>query len=65
MMNMKKTCLRLKSFFNRAKSYVKSSGKKTDLALEAMKGVFTGSKQLFFHVRTVKGIKSAVLFAKN
>ena len=30
-----------------------------------MKGVFTGSKQLFFHVRTVKGIKSAVLFAKK
>ena len=55
----------IKSFFNRAKSYVKSSGKKTDLALEAMKGVFTGSKQLFFHVRTVKGIKSAVLFAKK
>ena len=48
---MKKTYQKLKNFFNRAKSYVNSSGK-TDLALEAMKGVFTGSKQLFFHVRT-------------
>lgn len=55
----------IKNFFSQAKSYASSSRKKTDLPLEAMKGVFTGSKQLFIHVRTVKGIKSAVLFAKN
>ncbi len=55
----------IKEFFNKAKSYVKASDTKTDLSLEAMKGVFTGTKQLFIHVRTVKGIKSAVLFAKK
>ena len=52
-------------FFSRAKSYVKSSNKKIDLKLEAMRGVFAGTKQLFIHVRTVKEIKAAVLFAKN
>ena len=52
-------------FFNRAKSYVKPSNKKIDLKLEAMRGVFAGTKQLFIHVRTVKEIKGAVLFAKN
>ena len=52
-------------FFSRAKSYVKSSNKKIDLKLEAMRGVFVGTKQLFIHVRTVKEIKAAVLFAKN
>ena len=52
-------------FFSRAKSYVKSSNKKRDLKLEAMRGVFVGTKQLFIHVRTVKEIKAAVLFAKN
>ena len=55
----------IKNFFNQAESYAKSSGRKTDLALEAMKGIFSGSKQLFVHVRTAKGIKSAVLFAKK
>ena len=60
-----KSLLEIKNFFIRAKSYVGSSDKKTDLALEAMKGIFTGKKQLFLHVRTVKGIKSAVLFAKK
>ena len=39
--------------------------KKIDLKLEAMRGVFTGAKQLFIHVRTVREIKEAVLFAKN
>ena len=52
-------------FFSRAKGYVKSSNKKIDLKLEAMRGVFVGTKQLFIHVRTVKEIKAAVLFAKN
>ena len=60
-----KSLSEIKNFFIRAKSYVRSSGKKTDLTLEAMKGIFTGSKQLFIHVRTVTGIKSAVLFAKK
>jgi imidazolonepropionase-like amidohydrolase len=55
----------VEEFFNKARSYAKSSSKKTDLRLEAMRGVFNGSKGLFVHVRTVKEIKSAVLFAKN
>ncbi len=53
------------AFFSKAKSYVNSSNKKIDLKLEAMRGVFTGAKQLFIHVRTVREIKEAVLFAKN
>ena len=52
-------------FFDRAKSYVKSYNKKIDLKLEAMRGVFTGTKQLFIHARTVKQIKGAVLFAEK
>ena len=52
-------------FFSKAKSYVKSSNKKRDLKLEAMRGLFVGTKQLFIHVQTVKEIKAAVLFAKN
>jgi len=55
----------LENFFNKAKSYSLTTATKTDLRLEAMRGVFEGSKKLFIHARSVKEIKSAVLFTQR
>ena len=55
----------IENFFEKAKSYHLAKTTKTDLSLEAMKGVFDGSKQLYVHVREAKEIKSAVLFAQK
>ena len=55
----------IENFFEQAKSYSLAITPKTDLTLEAMRGVFEGSKSLFIHARSVKEIKSAVLFSQR
>lgn len=55
----------IESFFEQAKSYSLASTTKADLTLEAMRGVYEGSKSLFIHARSVKEIKSAVLFCQR
>ena len=55
----------MQQFFEDAKAYYLSNKPKLDISLQAMEGLFNGSKQLFIHVSSVKGIKQAVLFAKK
>ena len=57
--------IELENFFEQAKSYSLASTIKTDLTLEAMRDVFEGSKKLFIHAKSVKEIKSAVLFTQR
>ena len=55
----------LRDMFQDAKSFANSSGKKSNLKLEAMKGLFDGSKQLFINVAKAKDIIRSVEFAKE
>ena len=55
----------IETFFEKAKSYQQTKATKTDLSLEAMTGLFDGSKQLYIHTRVAKEMKSAVLFAQK
>lgn len=55
----------LEEFFNMAKSYTQAKARKTDITLEAMRGIFDGTQKLFIHARAVKEIKRAVLFAQR
>jgi imidazolonepropionase-like amidohydrolase len=55
----------IENFFKKAKSYHQAKATKTDLSLEAMKGLFDGSKQLYIHASVAKEMKSAVLFAQK
>lgn len=56
----------LTSFFENAKAYYASPGvSEINLRLEAMKGVFNGSKNLYLHADYVKDIIMAVNFAKK
>tara|TARA_Y100000385_G_C13108100_1_gene649713 strand:+ start:1566 stop:2870 length:1305 start_codon:yes stop_codon:yes gene_type:complete len=56
---------KIEDFFNQSKSYLKSNNEKVDLRLEAMRGLFSGYKTLYIHVKTVKQIKEAVLFSQK
>jgi len=54
----------IEQFFQRAKSYAASNSPAlVDLRLEAMRGVFTGTKTLFVHANLAQEIQEAVLFA--
>ena len=56
----------LTKFFNDAKAYYEDEKQpEKNLRLEAMKGIFSGSKTLFIHVTYVKEIEDAVHFAKD
>jgi len=55
----------LEKFFDNAKSYYLTQKPQLDITYQAMEGVFDGSKQLFIHVSSAKGIKQAVLFAEK
>ena len=52
-------------FFEQAKAYFLTNKPQLDISLQAMEGLFDGSKQLFVHVSSAKGIKQAVLFAEK
>ncbi len=55
----------MKKFFADAKAYNETSSSEKNLRLEAMKGIFNGSKTLFIHVNYVKEIEDAVNFSKE
>jgi hypothetical protein len=55
----------LKKFFTDAKAYLETTPAEKNLRLEAMRGIFTGSKILFIHANFVKEIQDAVHFFKD
>jgi len=61
----KKNLKKLHSFFEESKAYAAHEHSKTDQILEAMRGLFDGSKSLFINVRRAKEIQEAVLFAQE
>ena len=56
---------KLVQFFDEARQYHLLPNKKTDLKLEALKEVFSGTQNLYIHVNGAIGIKEAILFAKQ
>ena len=57
---------KLKTLFKDAKAYsLTKNPVEMNLKLEAMKGLFDGSKGLFIHVNDVKGIMQAIDFSKE
>jgi len=58
--------LELKTLFNDAKAYSEvGKHEESDLKLKSMRGVFDGSKQLYIHVHSSKGIEHAIDFSKS
>lgn len=56
----------VQEFFLSAKAYAgTSSPEKTDLRLDAMRGLFNGNKTLYVHADGVREIQEAVLFARD
>ncbi|TAD94386.1 MAG: amidohydrolase, partial [Bacteroidetes bacterium] len=56
----------LYQFFREAEAYSKSAqAKEKNLRLEAMRGLFDGTKKLFIRIDAAKGILAAVQFAKE
>ena len=56
----------LEDFFEQAIAYQKKeTGTQKNLKLEAMRGIFDGSKRLFIHSQSAKNMTQAVLFAKK
>lgn len=55
----------LKKFFSDAKAYKETGAEEKNLRLEAMKGIFSGTKTLYVHVNYVKEITDAVHFVKE
>lgn len=57
----------LKDFLSDAKSYCgnKSAGKEINLKLEAMCGLFDGSKRFFVHANSAQDMTQAILMAKE
>lgn len=53
----------LKDFFLRAKAYAQQPAPSGDLRLEAMRGLFNGSKTLYIHADGAREIQESVLFA--
>ncbi len=60
-----KTINEMRQLFSEAKAYSKGKSATKNLRLEAMKGLFDGSKKLFIRVNLAKDIISAVKFAQN
>ncbi|MDN3665685.1 amidohydrolase family protein [Algibacter miyuki] len=55
----------IEDYFNNAKAYSKATPSITNLAYEALKGIFDGSKKLYVNVNDEKGIIDAVNFSKK
>lgn len=56
----------IRAFFLRAKAYAElAQPEKTDLRMEAMRGLFNGEKGLFVHANGAREIQEAVLFARE
>lgn len=56
---------KLDAFFSKAQAYATGKFDKTDLRLDAVTGLFDGSKTLYINANFAKEITDAVLFAKK
>lgn len=56
---------KIRAFFLRANAYSAAVPEKTDLRLEAMRGLFNGEKTLYVHADGAREIQEAVLFARE
>lgn len=54
-----------KEFFSKAKAYAVSTAEEKNLRLEAIKGLFNGTKRLFVHVDEAKSITESVLLLQE
>lgn len=59
------TVAKIKKLFDDAKSYAEAKSETKNIKLEAMVGLFDGSKQLFIHENAAKSILESVQFAKS
>lgn len=58
--------LEMEDFFKQSQAYrQRPAGSPTNLRLEAMQGLFDGSKLLFIHANSAQAIQEAVLFAER
>ncbi len=55
----------IKRHFNEAKAYTASNPESKNLKLEAMSGLFDGSKKLFVHANSAKAIIEVIQFVKE
>lgn len=55
----------MQDFFAKAKAYSESTPKEADLRMEAMKGLFNGSKTLYIHAWQQIELQDAVYFAQQ
>ena len=63
--NYEKTISELNTHFNDAASYKDNPNLEVNLKLEAMEGLFDGSKILFIHASTAKEMVESIKFAKE
>ncbi len=63
--NYDKQVVELESYFKDAQSYAEAPSKTTNLKLEAMQGLFDGSKTLFLHAGGAKEIVESVKLAQD
>lgn len=59
------TVANIQKLFSDAKAYSEDNGGVKNVKLEAMRGLFDGSKQLFIHENAAKSILESVQFAKK
>lgn len=55
----------IETLFDQARAYAQSSGRTTDLKLQAMQGLFDGSKKLYIHAGRAKEMIAGIQFAKR
>lgn len=66
MKQIEKQLQEIKSFFAEAAQYSKTTKPETvNSRLEAMQGLFTGSKNLYIHTESAKGIASSITYLKQ
>jgi len=63
--NYNKNIAGLKDHFAATKAYMEAPSKTANVKLDAMQGLFDGSKRLFLHVGTAKEIVESVRFAQQ
>ena len=61
----KKDLEELNSYFEKAMAYNKSDDAGIDLEMDAMKGLWDGSKNLYIHANLAREITDAILFSKK
>jgi imidazolonepropionase-like amidohydrolase len=63
--NYTKKTLELKQYLVKAQAYYKSNSSKVDIEMEAMTGIFDGTKHLYIHANLKREMMDAVLMAQE